>query len=250
MQVIPAIDLKNGVIVRGIGGRRDQYRPIESMLCQDAAPLSVGAALVQRFGFGEAYLADLDAIAGAEPAWAVYEALAGIGLGLWIDAGVRSTEQIHQLVGFTASHPLARIVIGLETLPDPALLSDAVQLIGPERCVFSLDLKQGQPLTTIAAWRGLAPSQIVTWAVETGIRGIIILDLADVGGNRGTSTAALCTSIRAGRPHVQLIAGGGVRCLDDLMALCNAGCSGALVASALHDGHLTAADLATIRSDS
>jgi uncharacterized protein related to proFAR isomerase len=42
---------------------------------------------------------------------------------------------------------------------------------------------------------------------------------------------------------VDLIAGGGVRGLDDLKALADAGCDAALVASALHDGRLSREDI-------
>jgi phosphoribosylformimino-5-aminoimidazole carboxamide ribotide isomerase len=45
-----------------------------------------------------------------------------------------------------------------------------------------------------------------------------------------------------------VLAGGGVRDLDDLRQLAEFGCDGALVASALHDGRLTAADVAVARS--
>jgi phosphoribosylformimino-5-aminoimidazole carboxamide ribotide isomerase len=41
-----------------------------------------------------------------------------------------------------------------------------------------------------------------------------------------------------------LLAGGGVRSLDDLRQLSRIGCDGALIATALHDGRLTAADVA------
>jgi phosphoribosylformimino-5-aminoimidazole carboxamide ribotide isomerase len=55
---------------------------------------------------------------------------------------------------------------------------------------------------------------------------------------QGISTIDLCRMIAADF-RGRLIAGGGVRGIDDLQALTNAGCQAALVASALHDGRLT-----------
>jgi phosphoribosylformimino-5-aminoimidazole carboxamide ribotide isomerase len=46
---------------------------------------------------------------------------------------------------------------------------------------------------------------------------------------------------------VTLVAGGGVRGADDLARLADAGCDGALVATALHDGRLSAADVTAAR---
>ena len=49
LRIIPVIDLMNGLAVRGVAGRRDQYRPIISQLTPSAKLLDVAAALVERF---------------------------------------------------------------------------------------------------------------------------------------------------------------------------------------------------------
>src|SRR4051812_35568829 len=88
MRILPVLDLKGGAVVRGIAGRRSEYRPIESRLCGDASVRGVAGALKTTFGFDECYVADLDAIGGAEPAWALYDAARSEGFRLWIDAGI------------------------------------------------------------------------------------------------------------------------------------------------------------------
>jgi hypothetical protein len=67
MRIIPVMDLMAGQVVRGIAGRRAEYRPLVSPLCGSSAPLEVARAF-RGLGFSEMYLADLDAIAGATPA--------------------------------------------------------------------------------------------------------------------------------------------------------------------------------------
>jgi phosphoribosylformimino-5-aminoimidazole carboxamide ribotide isomerase len=253
------MDVMRGQVVRGVGGRRHEYRPIQSTLCSGARPSSVARALVQ-LGFRQAYLADLDAIekgvrsrfsqsgqAGAEsrdsrPAWSIYEELMRLGLDLVIDAGLADGAQARAMARFEVdSRPIAGIVAGLESLPDPAALEEMCGAIGPRRLVFSLDLKQGVPLAGSPAWHGLSAEQIAAIALRIGVRRMIVLDLADVGMGQGVGTIPLCRRLRCLAPEIQIIAGGGVRGSADLTTLSRSGCDAALVASALHDGRLSAA---------
>jgi phosphoribosylformimino-5-aminoimidazole carboxamide ribotide isomerase len=60
---------------------------------------------------------------------------------------------------------------------------------------------------------------------------------------RGTGTLELVRRLRLSHPRLEITAGGGVRGVDDLRQLAEAGCDAALVASALHDGRITAKDV-------
>ncbi|HUY36496.1 MAG TPA: HisA/HisF-related TIM barrel protein [Pirellulales bacterium] len=245
MRVIPVIDLMKRLVVRGVAGRRDEYRPIQSPLCDDPSPLAVARALVERFAFQELYLADLDAIAGAEPAWDVYAQLADCGLDLWVDAGLSGPSSAKRLAEWTTSNrPLAAVIAGLESLPDAGALRAMVERVGPERLVFSLDLKAAAPLTMAPAWREHDADAIASLAGEAGVRRLIVLDLSRVGTGTGAGTESLCRRLRRLDADWEITAGGGVRGRADIAALADAGCDAALVASALHDGRLTPDDMA------
>lgn len=233
MRVIPVIDLKDGLVVRGIAGRREEYRPIVSQLVNEPTPQAVATAFVNQFGLGEAYVADLDAIGGMPPNVAAYQAIASAGLKLWIDAGIGTKQAARRLEGETT------IIMGLESLESPAELEGVIRQRGADRVIFSLDLKSGRPLTKIESWQR-QPLEIVDAAVGLGVRRLIVLDLADVGVGRGTGTLELIRQLRAAHPGLELIGGGGVRGLADLQQMAAAGCDAALVASALHDGQITA----------
>ena len=239
MQIIPVIDLMGGVVVRGVAGRRHEYRPIESRLCDGAMPATVAAALKARFGFREVYIADLDAIAGADPAWSIYEALARCGLSLRLDAGAATVEQARRIAEFCGGRWFSAVVIGLESLSSPESLAAMLAAIGSERLAFSLDMKEGVPLARAEAWRDLEPLEIAARAWRLGVRRFIVLDLAQVGMSAGAATEPLCRRLRELDAEIDIVAGGGVRGLEDLESLAAAGCDGALVASALHDGRLT-----------
>jgi phosphoribosylformimino-5-aminoimidazole carboxamide ribotide isomerase len=239
MRVIPVIDLKAGQVVRGVAGRREAYRPIQSRLVADSYPTTIAGAFAA-LGFSEAYVADLDAIAAAEPAWETYRAIASCGLDLWIDAGISTTERAQQMASCSLAREnhLTGIVIALESLPDPELLRESLDIIGPDRLIFSLDLRGGQPITRIADWKASSADLIGRAVINQGVRRIIVLDLARVGVSGGVGTETICRSLRDYSPNLELTAGGGIRGPDDLAALAQAGCNAALVASALHDGRL------------
>ncbi len=240
LPIIPVVDLFDGRVVRGVAGRRDEYQPVESVLCEGAEPATVGRALIERLGLAEAYVADLDAIEGtAEPAWDVYDQMAQCGLSLWVDAGLRDRERARAVADFCAGgKPLTGIVAGLETVRDAAQLAAMLDPIGEDRLIFSLDLREGRPYTTSPGWRGMTVEAILDTALEIGIRRFIVLDLARVGTSQGVGTESVCRELRQRAPHVQIVAGGGVRDQRDLQTLAHAGCDAALVASALHNGSL------------
>jgi HisA/HisF family protein len=238
MQVLPVIDLLGGVVVRGIAGQRSEYRPLQSKLTTSVQPLDVARAMRSTFGFTSLYLADLDAIVDRLPNWNCYQALLNDGFRLLVDAGVRDV---------ALSLELRRLgvepIVGLESCPSPSVLAEIVTA-NQGQVTFSLDLKNGQPLLSSdsAGWND-APAEIIRQAVASGVSRMIVLDLADVGTSSGGQTEVLCQSLRAEFPHLSLTCGGGVRGVDDLQKCKSWGASCVLVASALHDGRLTIADL-------
>jgi phosphoribosylformimino-5-aminoimidazole carboxamide ribotide isomerase len=241
MKIIPVLDLMGGQVVRGVGGRRQEYRPIRSALTSSSDPHHVAAVFHDRFGLNELYLADLDALAGGAPALALYQDLRGLGCRLWVDAGVHHVEE----AAILARAGVERLIVGLETVRGPAELAAICQQYG-EQVIFSLDLKGSVPLGNLDTWKGRDPWSIAVQAVGAGVRHFVILDLERVGESRGTGTEELCARVVTAYPQVKVFAGGGIRGLDDLLCLRRSGVRGVLVASALHDGSLRPEDLANL----
>jgi phosphoribosylformimino-5-aminoimidazole carboxamide ribotide isomerase len=245
MQIIPVIDLLGGQVVRGIGGWRSEYRPIESQLVAGSDPGAIAAAFVEHFGAATCYVADLDAIEREHWQMDAWNAISAAGLRLWLDAGFGHGIPLARARGTCREQGIdAEFIVGLESMGGDFehRLSMMMQLLKMP-LIFSLDMKDGRPLINDSLWQGLGPTEIASRVLETGITRIVVLDLADVGTGGGTRTLDLCRELKARHPHLELIAGGGVRSLDDLKRIADAGCSAALVASALHDGRLTRADL-------
>ncbi|MFM9966659.1 MAG: HisA/HisF-related TIM barrel protein [Planctomycetaceae bacterium] len=242
LRILPVLDLLNGAVVRGVGGRRDEYRPVESVLTSSAEPLQVARAFRHRLNLATLYLADLDGILHQRPNVDVYPQLLDDGFELWIDAGVRSLTDANRLLSAGAT----KVIVGLESAPDTRLLSSLVSEFGAARIVFSLDLKAGCPMLGHSDWPDASPLGIVQNVLDLGVTQLIVLDLASVGEQRGPSTIALCESIRKIAPEVQLITGGGVRDANDLQPLQAAGIDGVLLATALHKGLIGAAELSAL----
>jgi phosphoribosylformimino-5-aminoimidazole carboxamide ribotide isomerase len=244
MEVIPVLDLMEGKVVRGVGGRRAEYQPIESEIAANPQPATIAQAFSE-LGLSSCYIADLDAIGGQLPAWEVYRTLLAKGFKLFIDAGISDGGRARELADFRAGPSLIDgVIVGLETLPAPKLLAQLSALLGP-RMVFSLDLRGGQPQAG-PDWGGFSPRDMLDAALDAGVLRFIILDLAEVGAGGGVGTEEYVRWLRQRGPHVQITAGGGVRDISDVQALAAWGCDAALVASALHEQWITAADLSTL----
>ncbi|HEV3263773.1 MAG TPA: HisA/HisF-related TIM barrel protein [Gemmataceae bacterium] len=237
MRILPVLDIMAGQVVRGIGGRRHEYRPVVSRLTSSCRPADVARAFRDAFGLHELYLADLGALAGAPPALPIYAELQALGFDLWVDAGIREASTAAPL----AATAIRRIVVGLETAT-PGAVADACQKWGGHRVVFSLDLTDGKPLGSPAAdaW------SIATQAIADGVRCLIVLDLARVGTGAGVGTERLCRRLVEAYPGVEVVAGGGVCGVADVNRLKDLDVAAVLVASALHDGRLRPEDLANL----
>jgi phosphoribosylformimino-5-aminoimidazole carboxamide ribotide isomerase len=239
MRILPVLDLKGGQVVRGVAGRRNEYQPVRSVLCSSVYPRDVAKAFQENFGVTEVYVADLDAIGGAAKALETYAEIRGLDLRLWVDAGIRYPDEAAGL----AAAGLDTIVVGLETVAGPQVLQTIGRSLGADRVVFSLDLKGNAALGNTSAWRASDAWSIAQEAIALGVRRLLVLDLSRVGTASGPGSKELCRALAEKYPAVEIAVGGGIRDLADLLQLKRSGVGVALVASALHDGHLNRKDL-------
>jgi phosphoribosylformimino-5-aminoimidazole carboxamide ribotide isomerase len=240
VRVIGVVDIAGGRAVHASGGFRERYAPVRAVAGMPIEPgdaLALVRAYIDRLGIGELYVADLDAIAGLPPQEALVGALTAAGAPVWVDAGISSVDAARR----AAARGAARVIVGLETLSSFDALASICASVGGNRVAFSLDLRAGQPVTAAALERLRAePAEMLAVrAVAAGAAALIVIDLMRVGTGSGPDFEMLAR-LRKTVPDVVLLAGGGVRGADDLARLADAGCDGALVATALHDGSLRA----------
>jgi phosphoribosylformimino-5-aminoimidazole carboxamide ribotide isomerase len=238
VRIIPVIDVMGGVVVRAVGGRREEYRPIRSRLTDSTDPVQVAEALLRVTGSRELYVADLDAITGGRRNPNLYAALHALGCNVWLDAGYRVEEDYAGLEEFMR----LSAVFGSESGATPSVVRRFVERFGADRGVISIDLAPG---TTIGNLWSLGHLPETNWprlaggVLDMGARRVIVLDLWRVGTNRGVSTGEIAGLMKRSQPSLEVITGGGVRDWDDVKRLEDAGADAVLVASSLHDGTLT-----------
>ncbi|HKH18682.1 MAG TPA: HisA/HisF-related TIM barrel protein [Solirubrobacteraceae bacterium] len=243
MRVVPVIDLKLGTAVHAVRGERERYRPVRSALAgDDGDPLALARAFRSELGLDELYVADLDAIGGeTERDGAMLAALAREARVMF-DAGVSEPARARALLDLGAH----RIIVGTETLNSPDALDRLLAELPHGAVILSVDLREGRLLSPDAQLAGLPALEAVPHLHRTDLREAIVLDVARVGSGAGPDLA-LIAEIHAAFPDLELLAGGGVRDVEDLRAICAAGAAGALVATALHSGVIGAGELEGLR---
>lgn len=241
MRVIGVIDLLAGRAVHAAGGVREAYRSVDTVAgCPvDGDPMALARAYVDQVGISELYAADLDAIRGRPLQHTILAALAGVA-PLWADAGVSSPLDARHVADLGAAH----VVIGLETLASLDALPSICEAVGRDRAAFSLDLYLGNPVVAREDVTRDSAAAIAARAADAGVGAIIVLDLGRVGADTGPDVE-LIARVRSAAQAPALLAGGGVRSRDDVVRLCEIGCDGVLLATALHRGRISATMVAS-----
>lgn len=188
------------------------------MLCSDANPERLIVGMAKLRPFQHIYVADLNAIMGKGAQTQIIRSLTRRA-DIWLDQGIGTAQAALSVEGATA-------VVGSESLADVDRWGEIRSALADDRLVLSLDFDpSGAFIGPDALWRdsSLWPSRV------------IVMTLARVGAAGGPDFDLLGQA-RARSSRARIYAAGGVRDNEDIEALAGAGCSGALVATALHDG--------------
>ncbi len=225
MKIIPVIDLKNGVVVHAQQGQREHYQSIQSSLCRSSNVDQVIRAFLSLYAFDTFYIADLDALTGQGNHDDTINALLRCypRIMFWVDQGYLPYRK-------RAAHlSNCMPVLGSESYSENTI-AEFNAFNG--KFILSLDYKGDEMLGAKSLFDSSA-----LWPND-----IIIMTLAHVGSTKGPDFEKLrrfCQQF----PTKNFIAAGGVRDVRDLIDLQIAGIGQALVASALHSGKLSAADI-------
>jgi phosphoribosylformimino-5-aminoimidazole carboxamide ribotide isomerase len=226
MQVIPAIDLRDGACVQLVGGSYENER------VRIADPIGVAAGWANA-GFKRLHVVDLDAATGrGTNRETVKQLLAANGLLMQCGGGVRDLESIEDLFAAGAS----QVVLGTRAIEDRDWLEQAATTY-PNRLIVAADAK-GRKVAT-RGW-----SQTLSIDVTSLVSDLNRLPLAAVlvtaidweGQMKGTDIELMRELASLSRFPLQ--ASGGVGTLDDLRELAAAGVSAAIVGMALYTGAL------------
>lgn len=225
MEVIPAIDIRDGRCVRLEQGDYER----ETVFDDD--PLSVAHRWASE-GAQRIHVVDLD---GAREGRTVnIEIVRRISQS--VDCAVQTGGGIRDLATLRSmlDAGLNRVVLGTAAVKDPDLLREAVAVAG-DRLIVSVDARDG--FVSLEGW---------TEATTVDARSLIER-LANAGVNRIVYTDIMRDGLRQGpnfemyerltaNTSIAVIAAGGITTTDDIHHLAECGVEGAIIGRALYDG--------------
>jgi len=233
-QIIPAIDIIDGKCVRLTQGDYSK----KTVYNDD--PLEV-AKQFEDVGIERLHLVDLDgAKQGTVINYQVLESLAS-NTKLTIDfgGGIKTEEDLSKVFNEGASIA----TIGSLAVKNKSLFFSWIQKYGADKFLLGADVKEEQ--IAIGGWLETTNISVFDFVKENmnqGIKTIFCTDISKDGLLKGPSVE-LYEKLIMQNNSLQLIASGGVSCVDDLYALKDMGCSGAIVGKAIYEEKITLNDL-------
>ena len=209
MQIIPAIDLKNGRCVRLTQGRKAEAT------VYDENPVAVAQSFAEA-GAEMIHVVDLDgAFQGGESRnrAVVARIVEAVDVPIEFGGGIRSREEVQHLCELG----IARVVLGTVAAESPAHLRGFVDRFGSRVCV-GIDARDGHVMTR--GWETATRVMAVELArvvAGCGVERIVYTDIARDGMLTGPNVEQTLAVVRAA--NVQVTASGGVSSLDDLKRL-------------------------------
>lgn len=239
MKILPAIDLRDGRVVRLKQGDFDALREFG----RDAVALARGYA---EAGAGWLHVVDLDgARAGAPMQTELLSRIAGCGAKIQAGGGVRTRHHVEELL----NAGIARVVVGSMAVRSPETLITWLQEFGADTFCLALDLHRGDDGTwrpAVDAWRSHSKADfaaLLDYFAAAGLRHVLTTDIAQDGMAEGPNIE-LYRGLVKQWPRFAWIASGGVRDRSDIDALAAVGVRACVAGTALLEGTLPLEDIA------
>ena len=227
MEIIPAVDLRNGKCVRLYQGDYEK----ETVFSDD--PTSM-ALRWQSEGAKRLHLVDLDGAAKGEPCnlTAIEKIADSVDIPIELGGGIRSLDTIEKLLQIG----VRRVILGTVAVENRDLAKDACQRFG-EQVVIGIDARDG-----MVATRGWLEDSSVTaidlakQMIDLGAKRFIYTDISRDGTLTSPNFEAIADLIS--QVNAPIIAAGGISSVDHLVKLDSIGVEGAIVGRAIYTGDI------------
>lgn len=227
MLLFPAIDIKDGQVVRLVKGDfATVHQVADSPVDTAAAFLAAGARYL--------HMVDLDgARDGVRKNSDLVAAVAQVGLQVELGGGIRTMADLESVFALG----VWRAVIGSAAVSDPDFVRAAIERYSPVRIAVGIDARDGRVKT--AGWEQDAGRSALEFAREMerlGVQHIIFTDIDTDGTLTGPSISQLKALQKA--VSCQITASGGIGSQADLNALRDLGLYGAIIGKAWYAGRI------------
>ncbi|MGI9586541.1 MAG: HisA/HisF-related TIM barrel protein [Acidimicrobiia bacterium] len=227
MQIIPAVDVLGGSVVRLFRGRYDEVTEYAT------DPIEVASAWMAQDA-DLVHVVDLDGARTGEPNIDLWESLSSGGLTFQIGGGIRDVATAERAIESGA----ARVVVGTVAVHGAQVLGDIVSAVGTERVVAAIDVRDGRARG--AGWTddGEDVRDVVDAVVASGVGVALVTGIEKDGAMRGPNLQ-LIQDVRTAAPLLGVIASGGVDSLESIALLASSDCHAAVVGRALYERTFT-----------
>ena len=227
MIIIPAIDLKDGQVVRL---KKGDFNTVHQV-AED--PVDT-ARTFYKAGARYLHMVDLDGSKdGIRKNSELVRAVAEVGLKIELGGGLRTMKDLEEVFALG----VWRAVIGSAAVSNPEFVREAVEKFGSDRIAVGVDAKDG--LVRTAGWvkeEGINYLDFAKSMESLGVKNLIFTDIDTDGALTGPSFARLKFLLE--QVSCSVTAAGGVSCNADLQALERMGVPAAIVGKAWYAGAL------------
>ncbi|EMB66337.1 1-(5-phosphoribosyl)-5-[(5-phosphoribosylamino)methylideneamino]imidazole-4-carboxamide isomerase [Streptococcus mutans] len=234
MQILPAIDIKNGHAVRLVKGDFEQETVVNDNVLDQAS-------IFMEAGIQYIHVVDLDG--ALEGRAANRDLIAKIkemtGLAIEVGGGIRTIEQIEDYL----SVGINRVIIGSMAVKHPQFVKEALDKFGSDKIVVGIDAKNGMVATE--GWLETSTVDYISLALEMEKMGVRLFVYTDVDRD-GTLTGPNFEHYEKLVAHLtsaKVIASGGIHALSDLQQLEKIGLAGTIVGKAYYNSDISLKDL-------
>jgi phosphoribosylformimino-5-aminoimidazole carboxamide ribotide isomerase len=231
MQLIPAIDLMNGKIVRLTRGDSKTAKFYEN---QFGTPVEAA----QRWrdeGAGKLHIIDLDAaFTLGNNHEVIAEVAKNVELPIQVGGGIRSYETAEKLF----ETGITQVILGALAFSDPSAIGKIQKKFGSESVIVALDNKES--IIMVEGWKtttALTVEDALEKYTALGIHRFLITSIAQDGMLSGPDLQTLSQATLY--PDAKIVAAGGIGSIGDLAALKEIGVEGAVIGKALYEGRFT-----------
>ncbi|ADG13408.1 phosphoribosylformimino-5-aminoimidazole carboxamide ribotide isomerase [Methanocaldococcus infernus ME] len=227
MEIIPAVDIKEGRCVQLVQGDPNKK------LLEIEDPVEVAKRWVNK-GANYLHLIDLDAALGEGDNLEVIKRIVEeVNVPVEVGGGIRDIERALELIELGVD----RIIVGTKAITDSKFLDELNGYIEKDRIVLAVESKEGK--VVIKGWKeklNLKPIDVIEKFKDKV--GYILYTNVDVEGlMKGIKIEEIKNLIK--NSPLPVIYSGGVTKIDDIITLKELGAYGVVIGSALYKGKIS-----------
>lgn len=225
MEIIPAIDIKDGRCVRLYQGDYDRQTIF------DPDPVAVARRWAEQ-GATRLHVVDLDGAKVGRPvnAQIVFAIVRSVRIPVQLGGGLRDQAAVDAAMNLG----MDRVILGTAALADSALIARLVERYS-DRIIVSVDARDGWVATH--GWletSHMHATTLVQQMASLGVKHVMYTDINRDGTLVGPNVGATAELVALQGP--QVIAAGGIGSVDDLRELARVGVAATVVGRGLYTG--------------